>query len=322
VDVHNDEDEWDALTPVDPPKGPAGEETRILRRGRAPRTFFFPPLAVLALFAGAVAVQSWFHQGLPAGASDAAEPATLGREPLRASFGLGPGMQFPHAEKKQFDFELTSPVNVVALLHYQAEGISEREVSITVNGAPIGYVPADTLDASTRTLDLVIPPAMLERRARNFLVFNNTHNPPRSDPWRIANPWIELLPVPEMTPAERLHQARETMRLGLKELQGKEIDKRNRYKAWKAFRGVWLTMEGYPDPKPELYVLARDRMESAQAELDALCARLLLVAERDVMTNRDVGAASAALDEVREWFPADDQPCPARAVQKRAQYGL
>ena len=43
-----------------------------------------------------------------------------------------------------------------------------------------------------------------------------------------------------------------------------------RYEAWREFRNAWLMLEAHPEPKPELYLLARE-----------LCGRIKVVLQGD-----------------------------------------
>jgi hypothetical protein len=91
--------------------------------------------------------------------------------------------------------------------------------------------------------------------------------------------------------------------------------------AWRDFREAWLKLEAHPDPKPDLYRLARERMREAQAELDHTCKKLILEAQ-GYYQHHDFAATRHTLDYVHEYFPGNDQPCPRTAETKRAEFGL
>jgi hypothetical protein len=250
-----------------------------------------------------------------------AEPQVLTREPIRETFGLGADVDFTHIDKKRFEFDFTSPVRAVEILHYQAKGISDGEVTLSVNGDVLGTIPPDTLNADSRTLELVVPVAVLKKGERNSLLFNNTHNPKRQDFWRVWNLWVETAPLPDVPPDEAERQANDAYNRGLADMRGRDIDKSNRYRAWREFRAAWLLLEGLPEPRPETYRLALARMREAQIELDTQCSKLLMEAERAAV-QRNYQDVDAVLTEVKEWFPSNEQACPARAEQKRQDYGL
>lgn len=250
------------------------------------------------------------------------EPQLLKREPVRQSFGLGAGVDFVHADKKRFEFEFNSPVRAVVILHYQAKDISEGELTMAVNGALLpAAVPPDTLNSEERRLEQLVPFNLLKKGVPNSVLFSNTRNPPRADTWRIFNLWVETVPLPELPLDQLVREAEEAYNRGLAAMRGKDIDKRNRFKAWKEFRTAWLFLEAHPDPKPEQYRLAMDHMRVAQTELDTQCAKLLLEAERDVI-QKDFVSANAALNEVKEWFPTYEQPCSEEADRRRGLAGL
>jgi hypothetical protein len=80
-------------------------------------------------------------------------------------------------------------------------------------------------------------------------------------------------------------------------------------------------LEAHPEPKPDLYFEARDRMRDAQLELDKTCSKLLLEAE-GYYNQRNYNAAKHTLEYIREYFPDFDQPCAGLAENKRYEYGM
>ncbi len=250
-----------------------------------------------------------------------AEPTTLTRQPIEASFGLGDGVMFERPDQKMFDFEFNAPVNAVVVLHFQARDVSQGEVMVSVNGADVGSVPPDTLAVNERSNELIIRPALLKKGQKNRVVFDNTRNPPGSDPWRIWNVWIETNLLPVLPPEELLATAASTFQRAQQNFERRDVGAVNRYAAWKDFRMVWLMLESHPEPKPELYFLAREKVKEAQTELDRTCAKLLLEAEGAFNQNQ-FESSRMTLEHVRAYFPANDQPCPWRADQKRLEFGL
>jgi hypothetical protein len=250
------------------------------------------------------------------------EPQVLSRQVVTESFGLGDGVSHSRPDAKAFDFELISPVRTLAILHYQAREVSSGEVRVTCNGVDVGAVPADTFDSSDRELELVLPSSILKRGESNQIIFDNTRNPPGQETWRIWNLRIEPVELPEL-PIEQLQQeAMASFERGVRNMELKEVEARNRYQAWKEFRNAWLMLEAHPEPRPSLYEQTRSRMRGAQRELDATCARLMLEVETRYH-QKNHPAARATLDRVKAFFPNEkDQLCPLMAARKRFDYDL
>ncbi|MBI3181503.1 MAG: FHA domain-containing protein [Myxococcales bacterium] len=249
------------------------------------------------------------------------EPQILTRKPIEESFGLGDGVVYHRPDMKILEFEYNAPVKAVVILHFQSKEIAQGEVMVSVNGADVGALPPDTLAVNERSNEIIIPPANLKKGERNKVIFDNTKNPPHSEPWRIWNVWVEINLLPELPLDELLRNAQMTFERAVVTFERRDVGAGNRYEAWKDFRTTWLMLEAYPEPKPELYILARDKVKEAQQELDRKCAQLMLEAEGGY-NQKQFEAARATLEHVHEYFPANDQPCPWRAEQKRAEYGL
>jgi hypothetical protein len=249
------------------------------------------------------------------------EPVALSFQPITDSFGLGPGVTWERSDLKTFTWEYTAATRAVVILHFQAQGISEGEVEITVNGVNVGRVPADTLASRDRSLELMIPPNVLKKGEINRFTFDNTKNPPGEDTWRIWNIWVEKALLPDLPPDQLQAEARNAYARGRLNFQRAGVGARNRYEAWKSFREAWLLLEAHPEPKPDLYYEARDRMKEAQQELDKTCAKLLLEAE-GYYNQKNYAAAKHTLEYVREYFPEYDQPCATHSENKRIEYGL
>jgi hypothetical protein len=194
-------------------------------------------------------------------------------------------------------------------------------VVITVNGVDVGKVPPDTLASRDRALELMIPPNILKKGETNRFTFDNTKNPPGEDLWRIWNVWVEKALLPDLPQDQLVDQARSAYARGKQNFERAEVGARNRYLAWKSFREAWLMLEAHPEPKPDLYFEARDRMRDAQLELDKTCSKLLLEAE-GYYNQRNYNAAKHTLEYIREYFPDFDQPCAGLAENKRGEYGM
>ena len=119
-----------------------------------------------------------------------------------------------------------------------------------------------------------------------------------------------------------MRDATESYQRGQQNLERRDVGAQNRYEAWKNFRNCWLMLESLPEGKrPELYLLARDKVREAQDVLDRKCSQLLLEVVK-FYNLKDWISARSTLDQVNAFFPANDQPCPWRAEQKRTEYGL
>jgi FHA domain len=251
------------------------------------------------------------------------EPTVLGSEALSASFGLGDGVTFERADEKSFDFSVNSPVQVMAVLHYQSKDIgSKDEVSISVNGTEVGWLSPDTLDSNERTYELLVPTTLIKRNEPNTFTFDNVRNPPDGDKWRIWNVWVETAVLPEKDEEGLVADAQDKFRKGLQKWDQRDIGAVNRWDAYKYFREAWLTMEAMPTrSRPPIYQIAREKMRESRNDLDLKCRNLLLEARTAYSLNQ-YDKALAALKQVDDFFPSKNHPCHARAENDRNQYGL
>jgi len=249
------------------------------------------------------------------------EPSQLEGAPLEDSFGEGEGVVWHRTDMKVFTFEFTAPTRAVVILHFQAMDISQGEVAITVNGADVGFVPPDSLNVLERTNEVIVPATVLKKGEPNQVIFDNTHNPPDKETWRIWNTWVEVALLPELPVEQLKREAQTSFDRGVLQFSRKDVGAANRYEAWKEFRNAWLNLEAHPEPRPELYRLAREKMKEAQEELDSTCSKLMLEVEQSI-NQKDWAKARGTLDYVKEYFPGKDQPCPFRAEAKKEQLHL
>jgi pSer/pThr/pTyr-binding forkhead associated (FHA) protein len=243
----------------------------------------------------------------------AAEPETLGQDPIEASFGLGDVM-YEREDSKTFDFEVKSPVQVMVVLHYQARDINSKdEVSITVNGVELGWLPPDTLDANERTLEVLVPANLVKRGELNTVTFDNVRNPPETDNWRIWNLWIEVAVLPEKDDLGLVADAEEKFKRGALKWEQRDIGASNRWDAYKNFREAWLTLEAIPPAaRPYTYQLSRDKMNEARRALDEKCNELLLKG-RSAFQFGKYDQARYELGHIKDFFPTRSHPCQGRA---------
>ncbi|HYV46749.1 MAG TPA: FHA domain-containing protein [Myxococcaceae bacterium] len=249
------------------------------------------------------------------------EPAQLDRVLMKDSFGEGEDVTWRRTDMKVFTFEFTAPTRAVVLLHFQAMDVSQGEVAITVNGADVGFVPPDSLNVLERTNEVIVPASVLKKGEPNQVIFDNTHNPPGKETWRIWNLLLEVALLPELPVEQLKREAQTSFDRGVLLFSRKDVGAANRYESWKEFRNAWLNLEAHPEPRPELYRLAREKMKEAQEELDSTCSKLMLEVEQSI-NQKDWAKARATLDYVKEYFPGRDQPCPFRADDKKEQLHL
>lgn len=230
---------------------------------------------------------------------------------LRDSFGAGDDVTWPRPDMKMFNFTLASPTQVVAVLHFGARDISKEEVSITVNGAEVGYIPPDTLDAA-RDIEVVMPPSIVKPREPNQLVFDSTKNPPGNDPWRIYGIWIEIIPIPELSATETALLAKNNILNGDKLFDSRSIGPENLFKAWKVYREAWLLLESMPDKSQsqDVYVYARARMREIRPMLDQKCSALMIEYQKAMNARpANLKLATQLLRDVERYYPTREHPC-------------
>ncbi len=227
------------------------------------------------------------------------------------SFGAGDEAVWQRPDMKLFNFTLASPTQVVAVLHFGARDISKDEVSITVNGAEVGFVPPDTLDAA-RDIEVVFPPHIVKPREQNQLVFDSTKNPPANDPWRVFNIWIEIIPIPELSPEETARLAKDSIVSADRLFDMRSIGPENLFKAWKVYREAWLLMESLPDKSSvnEVYPYARSRMRELRPMLDQKCNGLMVEYQKAINARPpNLKMAMQLLKDVERYYPTREHPC-------------
>lgn len=248
------------------------------------------------------------------------EASELTQVPTEGVFGYGEGVDFERRDMKAFKFSFVTPTRAVAVLRYMASDVSTEEVSISVNGADAGFVPADTADSQNRELMSVLPLSILKRNEVNEIIFDNVRNPPGSDPWRIWNVSIEVIPLPEMSQRDLLAAAQEAVARAKEYYERREVGSENRFRAWKGYRHAWITLEALGE-KPELYDIVRYQLEAIGKELDQQCGKMILDAERAVMLKHRKKARQA-LEEITRHFPTPEHRCHNLSKYKIQQHEL
>lgn len=250
------------------------------------------------------------------------EPEVLTNIPPPDSFGVGEGVDWEHVDQKAFTFEVISPTRIAAVLHYRAEYLSEGELALSLNGVDQGFAPADTANARTRDISLVISPGLVRRGESNTLLFDSVKNPPAEDPWKISHVWVELLPVPELAPAKLLELAKEHARVAAESDETRAVSSGNLFRAWKSYRDAWLSLEGLDTQlNPELYQHVRFQLGTLGAELDRNCSRLSREFER-AMTLNQRKQARRVVEELERVFPSNEHRCHNLARERRAELEL
>ena len=286
------------------------------RRGRS----IAGGLVLGPLLAMALTLVALFRPEDPQAEALGPEPEVLTAAPLRGSFGYGDGVTWSRPDMKVFTFEFTAPTRAVALLRYRARDISREEVSLGVNGTEQGWIPPDSGEYSERELELVLPPTVLRRSAPNQLIFDNVRSPPGREPWRIEGVRVEIIPVPELPPAELLASARESVAKARIYAQQRTVGSENLFRAWKNYRFAWVTLEAL-EQRPELYRDVRYALGQVSADLDRECARLMLQFQRSVQY-RDREAVRDAFEDLLRHFPTTEHRCHTLALEHRNRYAL
>ena len=274
----------------------------------------------LLMLAGAVGGLAIVFRPALEGVSRGPEPTSLGLQGVPDSFGLGEGVTWVQPNMKLFDFEFVSPTRAVAVLRYQASGISKDEVSLTVNARLLGSVPPDTATSTEREIQQIIPPSMLKRNERNQLVFDNVRNPPGRDTWRVWNLRLEIIPVPDLRPEELLETARNYVAKAREFYERRDVGAENLSLAWENYRSAWITLEAL-DEKPELYEDVRHMMGQVAVELDHKCGQLMLEFQRHLQF-KDKKRARRMVDEITRRFPTAAHRCHNLALEKANEHGL
>lgn len=250
------------------------------------------------------------------------EPTELSGSPVEDSFGLGPGVTYAQPDRKTFLYQFNTPAKqAIVLVRFQSRDIGDKEVMLSVNGADVEMLKADGTDQDEKVYEIKVPAQYLDKTKPNKIVFDNIKNPPGEDPWRIWNVWVEMATIPEVPLEQLIAEANRSYQRGNRSWEQRQIGAENTYKAYSDFRQAWLLLEGLPGEKPELYALTRDKMRDAQKELNKRCASLMLDALTYVNQNKG-DKARAALEEVKRYFPRNDQPCPRQAAIFRITHDL
>lgn len=228
---------------------------------------------------------------------------------IEDSFGNGK-VTFTNSDSKTFTFLVRAPTRIVGVLHYQAAHISLDEVVIDLNGQSLGSIPPDNIDVDSREIELVLPASMLKNNEENVLTFDNVRNPPSVEEWKVWNLWLEIIPVPDMSPEEAKRRAQGEIEKAAKSFEMREVGASNLFRAWKTYREAWLLLESTPNAPPELITRARTEMKDMRPELDKKC-NAMIVKFKTIVNLRPnaVTEGRQVLEDIPNHFPTREHPC-------------
>lgn len=266
---------------------------------------------MVLMVAGSIGLVVWATGGKRIQRKDEPKELQANGQAIPESFGAGDDVDYTTSDQKTFTFTTASPTRVVGVLHYQARNVARDEVAITLNGADVGTIPPDTMDADNRELDLVLPAVQLRKSEEgNTLVFDNVNNPPRNDTWKVWNVWVEINPVPEMSAEDAERRAQEEIDRANVLAERRDIGAENLFSAWKTYREAWLLLEATPSHSVELDSIARTRMRELRPELDRKCNAMIIEVKKAMnQKSEDVSKARAILEDVPRYFPSREHPC-------------
>ncbi|MBK7861622.1 MAG: FHA domain-containing protein [Archangiaceae bacterium] len=257
--------------------------------------------------------------------SRGAEPGELqgGAPTIEDSFGLGEGVSFERPDMKIFRFTAAGATRIVGVLHYQARDVSKDEVTVSLNGTDLGFVPPDTLDTANRELELVLPAQQIKKGDANQLLFDNVKNPPGDEPWRIWNLWLELIAIPDMGPEELVAAVKEDLERSTRFFDQRDIGPDNLFKAWKGFREAWLKMESLPARPEELYIVARSQQREMAQLLDKRCSMMLLDYQKVMSAKKaDRKRGREIAEDMLRYFPTREHRCNGLARSLLEDLGM
>lgn len=186
-------------------------------------------------------------------------------------------------------------------LQYGAWGVDKvGELVIMLNGSKVGQVPV-TMDRWVYGLKITLPRDKLNNKEANRLVFDNTRNPPRADPWEIYDLRLiqEAIPPPDTKEAYRHYE------LAKQAWMGRHVEPGNLYKALVHLKRARDYLEGLSQ-KPELYGHTLSFIAQVEKALTQLFEEGLFTARRLIRVGGDLSAARRVLLRTLRYFRKDD----------------
>lgn len=249
------------------------------------------------------------------------QPDVLGSVPVAGVFGSGTGVDWPAERMKVFVFEVALPIRAIVVLHFFASHLAEGELFVSVNGAELSAVAPDTGEPGGREVEILVPPQVLRSVGANEFVLHREPGVGEEDGWRVWEPRVELLPLPELPARELVARSDEELMRGYRLLEDRWLGPDRLFRAWRSFREAWIDAVAVPAPGAVARVgRARSAMEDAAAKLEALCRHMLLSARRSAELGERV-AAEGQLKEIARYFPTADNTCRRRAAQRLKELG-
>lgn len=287
-----------AMTSDDTQPGGKGAEraARIKALIRRPIVMVALAIAALLLIGGMVKVLFCGTEviGGPDNLSDVPVRYSETMEFRRTAFGLG-NNDNARPDKAIIEFEY---LKGHVTLRYSAWGIDETgEVVIRLNDKQIGDVPAT--QEYRHELRLELPPELVHD-GTNQIEFDNTKNPPASDPWEVG--YLRIVHEPFLPPNPEA--AREQYQQGLRFYEDREVDPANRYRAFEKFRMTRNLLEK-ADPRPPMYDEASAMMDRVSEELHEIFELGRFSAERSYRFE-DIEEARGYLRRTLRYFPDQD----------------
>lgn len=233
---------------------------------------------------------------------------------LVQSFGLGPGVHWPRPDMKLLSFTIEGKGPVMVVVHLQARDLADKEVSVSLNGAALAWLPADSAAAATREIEVALAPRELKLGEPNQLIFDNVKNPPGADPWRIWNVWLEVVPIPAVTPDALIEEADADFRQGEDAFELKDVAVGNLFKAFTSYRRGWLKLESLDHRPAELHEMLQARLDTVRPLLDAACNAMVLEVQGHLNASAPA-RARASVEEILRRFPTREHRCHDIAVQ-------
>ena len=188
-----------------------------------------------------------------------------------------------------------------ATLQYGAWGIDKvGELSILLDGKPIGKAPL-TMSRWAYGLKLVLPAKLLKKGQTHELTFDNTRNPPHSDPWEVCYVQILQEAIPPPNPSEAQHH----FSMAKKSWDDRELEPRNAFAALEGYRKARDLLEGL-SVKPELYQETLDAIEKVDQALTRRFQEGLFSARRAQRVDHDLRKARQVLLGSLRYFARED----------------
>lgn len=237
----------------------------------------------------------------------AASPIEL---PAKGKYG------YNETDKEHLDnvvFTFRTDATNVELFYTPGRTESGKELSIQLNGEPIGYVPKNEKDWGEETV-VRLPTALLKRGEDNRLVFDNLKNPPQTDSWGVENIGIRDLPADLCDRAE----AHRLFDLGDELYQQRTISKGNLLLAHQYYNNAIMRMQDCGE-KGEFFRRTQLKKENVKLELDTLYNNLKFDYKKSFQMKRYANCRSI-LQDIMDYIPDEADKRHQEAAKKLEKY--